>query len=798
MIMGLYINSNMNNLKSILDDTEFIFDCEKTIHMLFEEQAEKMDSKIAIVYQSKRISYKELNKKANQVARVLISSGVTPNTVVALMVNRSIDMIIGILGILKAGGCYLPIDPLYPKDRIKFMLEDSCAKIILTHKQIVKKEDFNGIIINLDENYIYNCDSSNIKSMSTASDLAYVIYTSGSTGKPKGVMIEHKAVHNFIKGVTNVINFSSKKSIVCLTTISFDIFVLETLLPLSMGIKIVIANPMQLSTDLGDENVDMLQTTPSTMKLILNDEKNIKYIRQLSDIMLGGEAFTRQILVKLKSYTNARIYNMYGPTETTVWSTIKDLTYSEEITIGKPISNTQIYIIDSENSPVNYGEIGEICIAGDGLARGYLNRVELTKERFVDCPAMKEKKMYKTGDLAKMLPSGDIEYHGRIDLQVKIRGFRIELGEIEDCLKKYKAIKECVVGVKVNKLGEKYLVAYYISENELIISDIISFLSKSLPEYMIPGFYIRIPSIPLTPNGKIDRNSLPNIDSSRPKLMTRYVVPNTVLENKIASIWRKILNRDSIGINDNFFELGGNSLLISQMFVQLEKYYPERLNIADAFAYPTIYKLVKFIEGNKFDVDNNSRIPFIKFPNDFYIKDCNSFKEGIFEAKIDNNLYVDLKVFAKKNMLELKCILLAVFIIILSEMSKEKKVGILLGINDASFYKCISLDLQNVISFEDVCNYVNIELQNDNSEIATFDRLNRNISEEQMNILPTCYLNCTNTNTDNTNELGLLIQSYDRNLTIRIMYNSSKLVGTKIKNLFKNYLNLLKIITIEK
>jgi len=549
---------------------------DKTVHELIEEQAKMIPESVALVFGDKQLTYKELNGMANCVARRLREKGVERDSIVPIIVNRSFEMLIGILGILKSGGAYLPIDPEYPEDRINYMLEDSGTRILLTMSDLRNKTSFRGETIFLDKIDVSESLEGDLKVINNPQDLAYVIYTSGSTGKPKGVMLEHRSVVNFITGMTEKICFSPTSTILALTTISFDIFVLETLLPLTQGSKIVIVDetqqtdPNRLSKLITESNIDMLQATPSRMQMLLSLERNHACLRNLKYIMIGGEAFPPALLETLKSVTNARIFNMYGPTETTVWSAVQDLTNREEINIGKPIANTSIYIVDKFNNLQPIGVAGELCIAGHGMARGYLGKPELTEEKFTRNPYSAVEKMYKTGDAARWLQNGEIDCLGRLDAQVKIRGYRIELGEIESQLLKYDGMKEAVVTVKEDEEKNKYLCAYLVLDKELEISRVREHLKKGLPEYMIPSYFIRLNKLPQTPNGKTDKKALPELDRGI-RTGVKHAKPTNETEKKLIDIWRSVLNAEEIGVDDDFFELGGNSLVAIKLEVEMEK-----------------------------------------------------------------------------------------------------------------------------------------------------------------------------------------------------------------------------------
>ncbi|WP_438431729.1 non-ribosomal peptide synthetase [Gorillibacterium sp. sgz500922] len=658
-------------------DTYREYPSEKTIHELFEEQAERTPDRTAVSFKGKSLTYRELNSQANQLARVIRRMGILPDHIVALMVDRSLDTLVSILAILKAGGAFLPIDPHFPNARIDYMLSDSQTRLLITQRTLQAKvnEVYTGQTIILDDEVASHEDTSNLPHTGDSRCLMDVIYTSGSTGKPKGVMIEHRAVHNFIVGMTDVIDFDPDYTIVSLTTISFDIFILETLLPLTRGMRIVIADPREFHAHVGKERIDMLQTTPSTMLLLQNDEANLKTLRDLKVIMLGGEPFPTVLLEKLKDITGARIYNMYGPTETTIWSSVKELTHEQEITIGWPIANTQFYILDPNRTQLPPGEMGELYISGDGVARGYLHKPELTGERFVtqhigDAEVI----MYRTGDLARLTERGEYTFHGRVDNQVKIRGFRMELGEIEERLSRFDGLKECAVTARENKTGENYLAAYYVADEPIEASQLIRHLAKDLPEYMIPGFYIRMEAIPLTPNGKLDRRSLPEPDSSRPMLETAYVSPATAIEKQLVELWGEILGLDLIGVHDNFFELGGNSILLSVMHVEIKRRMDEQLTLPDLFSYPTIAKLADYMMSSR-STSPAARSTAVSLPRSYGGYDPAGPYAGL-KYRLAQGDYAGLLKICSFQGVELLDVLAGVWGYILSEVSGTKQIPI--------------------------------------------------------------------------------------------------------------------------
>ena len=522
------------------------------------------------------------------------------------MVKRSTEMIIAILAVLKAGGAYIPIDPSYPKERIEYMLDSSKAKTLLTKKNLDRKIEFeNKILIDLSNKNIYSLPKENLDSINKPEDLAYVIFTSGSTGKPKGVMLMHKNINNFIKGIMKKLEFSSNQTMVSITTISFDIFVLESLLPLQNGLKIVIANEQeQTSAKLFNElciknNVDIIQTTPSRMQIFMTSEEDAEFIQKAKYILIGGEPFPSVLLESLKKMSSAKIYNMYGPTETAVWSTVKELTNEETIDIGKPIANTQVYVLDKNHKPLPYGVSGELYISGDGVSKGYLNREDLTKECFIKNPFVPNTIMYKTGDLCALLENGNIKCLGRIDNQIKIRGLRIELGEIETLIQKYPHIIK-TVAVKQKIEDREFISAYFVSDKRIAISELRKYITHSLPKYMVPSYFIALDEFPYTPNGKVDKKALPLPNELLNVSKEKYVAPKTKLEKELAKTWEKVLNTSPIGINDNFFELGGDSLLAMNLNIELLK-LSDRISYSDIFRFPTIAELAEKINSNSYE-----------------------------------------------------------------------------------------------------------------------------------------------------------------------------------------------------
>lgn len=643
------------------NETRIDYQGDKTIHELFEYEARKAPGNIAATFKADRLTYGELDKKSDYIAVMLREKGIVPDELVGIMVTRSLEMIIALLGVLKAGASYVPIDPEYPADRVEYMINDSNANFILTQQEVMEKfEDirFDAQPIDLFDMKLYQGDSVKLKNIASPDNLAYAIYTSGSTGKPKGVAIRHRNAVNFFKGMRERVDFSPGKKILAVTTLCFDIFLLETLLPLSIGLHLVVADeaeqkdPELLRELIIEHEINLLQLTPSRLKLLLSNP-DTSYMRTVEDILVGGEAFPKNLFEELKTKYQGRIIDVYGPTETTVWSTTKDLTGQKEINIGTPIANTQVYIINKYRKLQPVGVVGELYIGGDGVARGYLNRTELTDERFVDNPFEEEenldrpyKKIYNTGDLARWLPNGEIDFLGRVDHQVKIRGFRIETGEIESQILKQEDVKEAIVLAREDSSGEKYLCAYIVPnipedspDQELSVASLREYLLKELPDYMVPSFFIEVDRIPLTPNGKVDRKTL--IADGEGQMMqtgSEYVPPRNEAEKIMEDVWKKVLKVDRVSISDSFFELGGNSLKALQLVSLLVKDFD--IKIGHVFKYKTISGLA----ANVMFKEDNIKVKIEELRNRTSLTE----REKIRFAESQEKLEVDIKEYRQK------------------------------------------------------------------------------------------------------------------------------------------------------
>jgi amino acid adenylation domain-containing protein len=585
------------------NQTESAFPRGTCVHELIEEQAILSPQAIAVSFGELSLTYGELNARSNQLAHYLRSRGVRPETLVGVLLERSLDMVVGLLGILKAGGAYVPLDPSYPRDRISFMIEDSRMPLVLTHREEVPELTASGVeFIRLDSDGIAKESVDNPSRVATPDDLAYVIYTSGSTGKPKGVQIPHCAVVNFLTSMRREPGMAAEDVLLAVTTLSFDIAGLELYLPLTVGARIVIASREATidATKLGrlllSSGATVMQATPATWRMLI--EAGWEGDRRLK-ILCGGEALPRDLADKLLT-RSASLWNLYGPTETTIWSAVHKVSFQEgPVVIGRAIANTQMYVLDRQRNLVPIGVRGELHIGGVGLARGYWNRPELTAEKFIPDPfrSTSGAQLYKTGDLVRQLPDGTIEFLGRIDHQVKIRGFRIELGEIETILQLHPDVQECVVATREDAPGDHRLVAYFVPAGPEAppIHHLRAHLRQALPEHMLPSAFVSLGKLPLTPNGKLDRRALPAPDETRPQLDVTYALPRNEIEKSIALIWQQILRVERVGRDDNFFDLGGHSLLMVQVHSAIRKSFPTDVSMIDMFRYPTVGRLAEYL-----------------------------------------------------------------------------------------------------------------------------------------------------------------------------------------------------------
>jgi|GEM_PF-1333719 len=621
--ISIMSDSEKNHILYDFNQTQVSYPNHLCLHHLFEQQAIKTPDALAVRFNNKDLSYQEFEQQTNQLANQLITMGIGPNKVVGVCMHRSMEMVIALYAILKAGGAYLPLDPDYPENRLQFMLDDAQAKVVLSQEPIAQGFSLkNCSVLCLDSQWEQVAKHSAAQPLSrvTVNDLAYIIYTSGSTGQPKGVMIGHQAIVNRINWMQEEFQLDASDSVLQKTPFSFDVSVWEFFWPLAVGASLVVAKPeghkdsRYLIKTIQDNRITTLHFVPSMLNVFLDDAQ-VGECQGLKRVICSGEALAYEYQQRFfNCFEQTELYNLYGPTEAavdvTAWRCERN-TNSRIVPIGYAIANTQIHILDKQLQPVPVGVPGELHIGGVQLAQGYLNRPELTAEKFIPNPISQNPadRLYKTSDLARYLPDGAIEYLGRIDHQVKIRGLRIELGEIEAVLAQHPVITECVVIVREDMPGDKRIVAYVVTDQQQRpkVSELHQHLKQQLPEYMLPTAFVFLATIPLSKNGKIDRKALPIPDQVRPELDNEYVSATTEDEQKLVEIWQNNLGIEQIGITDNFFELGGDSIRIIQIIAQA-KAVNISLNIQQFFKHRTIKNLLQNTK-NKTNIDKTESIP---------------------------------------------------------------------------------------------------------------------------------------------------------------------------------------------
>ena len=569
------------------NETQADYARDACIHDLVAAQAERTPEAVAVAFGEVKLTYTELDRRANQLARHLQELGVGPGRRVGICVERSLEMLVAALGVLKSGGAYVPLDPTYPRERLALMVEDSRPTVLLVQEALAERVPHGDTSVGpietmrIDTEWprIAEQDDTPLPSTATADDAAYVIYTSGSTGRPKGVEVLHRGVVNFLQSMAREPGIAADDRLLGVTTLSFDISVLELFLPLVVGARLVLlsraeaSDGVRLRAAVEQSGITFLQATPATWRLLI--EAGWPGSSRMT-ALCGGEALPRDLAEALLPRVGS-LWNVYGPTETTIWSTIHRVASGPgPVSIGRPIANTRLYLLDRQRQPVPIGVPGELFIGGDGVARGYWARPELTAERFVPDPFRDDSgaRLYRTGDLARYTPEGNLEFLGRLDHQVKISGHRIELGEIETILGRHPAVRQCVVVARgAARLGEQRLAAYYVVEGSAApnVSRLRDFLKQHLPDYMVPAVFIALEALPLTPNGKVDRRALPEPDTSRPELEQAYVAPRTETQRRLAELCATVLEIDKVGIHDNFFDLGGASIQALEVATRAEQ-----------------------------------------------------------------------------------------------------------------------------------------------------------------------------------------------------------------------------------
>lgn len=751
------------------------------------------------------ITYRKINNKANQLAMILKANGVAKNSIVALSMNNSIEMVVGILGILKAGGTYLPIDIEYPDDRVKYILEDSNCEILLTQSRFTERFEFKGKIINVDNELIEEKTCENVENLISDNDSAYIIYTSGTTGNPKGVTIEHRSLMNFVDWRVKTYSYSEKDVTLQLISVSFDGFGANFYPSLLCGGKLIMVenriwrNFDSVSNIITSQKVTNMSITPLMYtKILENKDCSLDLLRF---IVLAGDRTEEALLKHSKDkYPYLNLINEYGPTENTITTTYFNNMnpYSTDV-IGKPVQNNIVYILNKEGNLMPRGLAGELCISSIGITSGYINDKELTEQKILINPFETGKKMYKTGDLARINPQGDLEFLGRIDNQVKIRGYRVELQEIETQL-------NCILGGNYSAVvdreiesEERRIFAYIVCDKKIDIQYLRESLSEILPYYMIPSKFIEIDELPLTVNGKIDRKRLSNLKITN-EMDIEYAEPGTETEIQLAKIWCSVLGVNKVGINQSFFDIGGTSLLLMDVFTQIEVMFPEKVTMPDLFTYTTISKLGAFIDKNVGQAIKHVDLNYIKLSEK--IMNGSKYNSTDSDLKFDisgDMLYIIRNICGKYDM-KIEEMMLYLFTYACGITFEVEEVRFQVKFTAEDITNSYAVDLGDINEISELITKVKDKVEN-NEKVKKYknnDLRDAEFIKAEDEVALLIYSNKYIEEEDKLFEIFDICMGINENnnsIKFKCEFNNRKLNGNVIEKLANNFIKLIKVIT---
>ncbi|PYG87829.1 fengycin family lipopeptide synthetase D/tyrocidine synthetase-3 [Ruminiclostridium sufflavum DSM 19573] len=814
-----------NQILKVFNDTKAEYPKKETINSLFRQQAAKTPDKKAVTFGGLCLTYRELDERSDMLALTLRKRGAGAEKVAAVMIERSLEMSVALMAVLKAGAAYLPISPDYPADRIRFMLEDSGSVLLITQERFLDKIKEQKIIsedrlVNLNSAAAYSGSDNDdrlkeLEAVNNAGNPAYIIYTSGSTGKPKGVVIEHYSLINRLNWMQKMYPVHEGDVILQKTPYTFDVSVWEQFWWALNGAAVHFLepggekDPEAIVRAIEENKITTMHFVPSMLNMFLEYADGgtaIKRLKSLKQVFASGEALTAQQVEKFNRIflreNGTRLHNLYGPTEAAIDVSYFDCSIDKEyeaIPIGKPIDNINLYIVDKNKRLCPVGVPGELCIAGDGLARGYLNREELTAEKFVKNPFYSDtgyRLMYKSGDLARWMPDGNIHYLGRIDFQVKIRGNRIELGEIEAELLKHEGIKDAAVAAVDCADGSKCLCAYYTAEEELAVNGLRAFLAENLTEYMLPSYFIRLDKIPLSSNGKADRKALPKPEGLKINTGTEYKAAQTETEKKLEALWKEILNINTVGVNDNFFDLGGNSLLLVRMHSKLEEKYKDSVKITDLFTNTCISRLARFIDSVENPEEKAAPVKTI-LPEDYFKTDALAEAAGSsFGYQFRKDMYERIKGLDGCEGFEPGHILTALLAHLLHQITKQSVININIGHGDEVYP--VRIDTSGANQLCELAKRARDSMRSDAVKIIDAAGINIDREKNEILILVNIYNNLNSGSYKNIFDLIIDFGTINGNPVTHFDFNGSVLKASKVKELGENYIRFINAAIMQK